>query len=248
MESFEANREHNSSQRSLCSQPEDRFLQFWIELAAESTCVVSILGSIATMASYLALKEMRHRVRELLLHLSIMTFVCSAANLVGSLLNYRKHLCAVSVDGRVVYPSSYNTYHHVCQVQAFFTSYGTIGSAVWSLGLVVYLYYRTLPYSGLATCVTKSSVVRLSYPLFYILPLYASLWLLLDGWLGYAPWSPTHKGWCAMMAVEANGTTHPVELFMTDDMWIMLSAMMITVVTLRVHVQISDQVMLYYSV
>ena len=234
----EANCVYNSSQQALHSEHEDDFVQTWIRMAAEGTCVLSIVGSVATMASYLVIREMRHTVREILLHLSIMNFISTTANLVGLLLSYHKKLCPMVEDGTLVYHSSYSTFHHLCQVQAFLTSYGTIGSSLWTLGLSMYLYYRIVSCDiGVTT-----RVVRILYVVCYALPLYVSLWLLLDGWLGYAPWSPTHKGWCTTVAVEANGDTHTLELLMTDDIWIMLSVVMITMMTFTTHVHIMDQV------
>ena len=85
-------------------------------------------------------------------------------------------------------------------------------------------------------------VVRLLYVVCYALLLYMLLWLLIDGWLGYAPWSPTHKGWCATIAVGADGDTHSLELFMTDDIWIVLSLVVIAMVTFATHTQINNQV------
>ena len=237
MDSCDACSDHNTSRQALCSE-DDSFMQSWIEVAAGITCVLSILGSIATAASYLALKEMRHTVREILLHLSIMTLVRSTANIVGLSLNYHKNLCPVIEDSRVSNPSSYNTFHRLCQVQAFFTSYGAVGSTLWTLGLSIYLYYRIVSCN---VCVTMR-VVRLLYVVCYALPLYVSLWLVLDGWLGYAPWSPTHKGWCATVVVGADGDTHSLELFMTDDIWIILSVVMIAMATFATHTQINNQV------
>ena len=49
--------ECNSSHQALCSK-DVSFMQLWIEMAAGITCVLSILGSVGTAASYLALKEM----------------------------------------------------------------------------------------------------------------------------------------------------------------------------------------------
>ena len=230
---------YNASLQVSHGEHEDGFVQTWIRVAAGSTCVLSIVGSVATMASYLAVKEMRHTVREILLHLSVMNFISSTANLVGLALNYHKKLCPVVEHGKLSYHSSYNTFHHVCLVQAFFTSYGTIGAALWTLGLSVYLYYR------IASCHVgvTTRVVRMLHIVCYTLPLYVSLWLLLDGWLGYAPWSPTYRGWCTMIAVEANGDMHTTELLMTDDIWIMLSGVTITMVTITTHVHIMEQVL-----
>jgi len=230
--------DYNSSRQELCSERDDRFMQSWMVVAAESTCVLSILGSVATAASYIVVKEMRHTVREILLHLSVMTLIRSTSNLVGLSLNYHKHLCPVFEGGRAVNPSGYSTYHHLCQVQAFFTAYGTVGSALWTLGLSVYLYYRIVSCDVSVTV----RVVKALHVVCYVLPLYVSLWLLLDGWLGYAPWSPTHKGWCTTVAVEANGDTHSLELLMTDDIWIILSMVVITVVTFATHTYIIVQV------
>lgn len=237
MDGCEASSDLNFTQQASCGE-DDSFMLSWIEVAAGITCVLSILGSVGTAASYLALREMRHTVREILLHLSIMTLVRSTANIVGLSLNYHKNLCPVVEGSRVSNPSSYATFHRLCQVQAFFTSYGAVGSVLWTLGLSIYLYYRIVSCNVYVTM----WVVRLLYVVCYVLPLYVSLWLVLDGWLGYAPWSPTHKGWCATIAVGADGETHSLELFMTDDIWIVLSVLMIAMVTFATHTQISYQV------
>ena len=206
-------------------------MQAWIRLAAQTTCVLSIIGSMATIASYLAVKEMRHTVREILLHISVMNVISSTANFVGMFLDYNKSLCPV-------YHSSFNTYHHLCLWQAFFTSYGTVGSILWTLGLSVYLYYRIVSCDAGPT----TRVVRLLYLVCYVLPLYISLWLLLDGWLGYAPWSPTYKGWCATVAIDRNDDRHSMEVLMTDDIWIILSALMITTLSFTTHAYLTQQV------
>ena len=235
----EACRHYNASWRSLHCEEEDSFVQAWIRLAAQTTCVLSIIGSMATMASYLAVKEMRHTVREILLHISVMNLISSTANLVGMILDYDKKLCPWPVGtehGKSVY--HFNTYHHLCLWQAFFTSYGTVGSILWTLGLSVYLYYRIVS----CDAGTTTWVVRLLYLVCYALPLYVSLWLLLDGLFGYAPWSPTYKGWCATVAIDHNGDRHSMELLMTDDIWIILSAATITTLTFTTHAYLSQQV------
>jgi len=240
MSGSEVHCDFNSSRQLLCSGKDERWCQSWVELAAESTCVLSILGSMATIASYLVLKEMKHIVRQILFHLSIMTLIASTANLVGLLLDYNKNLCPVCVDGRVVYPSRHTTYHYLCQIQGVFSSYGTVGSVLWTLGLVVYLYYRIV----LCDLSVTMRIVRVMYVVCYALPLYVSLWLLLDGWIGYAPWSPTHKGWCTTVnaAGETDRDAYKMTLFMIDDIWIMLGTLVITTVTFTTHAHIINQV------
>jgi len=121
----------------------------------------------------------------------------------------------------------------VCKIQAFFTLYGTIGSVLWTLGLAVYLYYRIVSRD---VNVTKW-VVRILYIVCYTLPLYASLWLLLDKWLGYSPKSPTHRGWCTIIQ-EADALL----LLLGEDIWIMLSWVLVIVITMTTHVNIASQV------
>jgi len=192
----------------------------WIKLAGLVTCVLSMLGSLCIILTYFFVREMRTTIRSLLAHVSVMNLISNTANVIGLMIYYE--------SASVQEPSN-----GVCKIQAFFTLFGTIGSVLWTLGLAVYLYYRIVSHD---INVTKW-VVRILYVMCYTLPLYASMWLLLDKWLGYSPKSPTHKGWCTIIE-EAD----ILLLLLGEDVWIMLSVVLVIVVTMTTHVNITSQV------
>jgi len=197
----------------------------WTRCAAIVTCILSILGSLCIILTHLLVREMRTTIRTLLTQVAVMNLTSSTANMVGLLI----------YDGSsdVQEPGG-----GVCKIQAFLTVYGTIGSVLWTLGLAVYLYFR------IVSCddhVIKW-VVRVLYVACYTLPLYVSLWLLLEKWLGYSLRSPTHKGWCTII-----GDADILIILLGDDVWISLSIMLLIVITMTTHVNITAQVSHHYT-
>ncbi|XP_065901745.1 G-protein coupled receptor 157-like isoform X2 [Dysidea avara] len=205
----------NESCNLLQTRDED-----WIKCAGLVTCVLSILGSLCIISTHLLIREMKTTIRSILAHVSVMNLTSNTANMIGLVIYYGS-------TSSVQEPSS-----GVCKLQAFFTLYGTIGSVLWTLGLAVYLYYRIVSCDANVT----KWVVRVLYVVCYTLPLYVSLWLLLDKWLGYSPRSPTHKGWCTI--IEEADTLF---VLLGDDLWIMLSIVLVNVISMTTHVNITSQ-------
>lgn len=194
-------------------------------------CVLSILGSLAIVVTYALLKEIRSKARELLVHISLMDFMYTIANLVGLMIPYRDHLpasCNGSYCGK-----DHKTYSNVCQTQAFLALYGTIGSVLWTLALAVYLYYRTVSRD---VTVTRRLVIVL-YIVCYALPLYVSLWLLLDGHMGYPHNALSGAGWCSI-----NDDADDLVVLMSYDIWIWLGIIVLIPLYLVIHVHIRHQV------
>lgn len=199
----------------------------WIEIVSAVVCVLSMVGSLAIIVTFVFVKDIRSKARELLVHLSLMDLMYASANFIGLWMPYRKYLNS----GRN--SSAYHTYHRVCQVQAFMAVYGTIGSVLWTLGLAVYLYYRIVSRDDI---VTRRVVIGL-YIFCYSLPLYVSLWLLLDDRLGY-PNSPiVGGGWCS-----TNDKADTLESFMTYDIWMWMGIIALVPLYLTIHVHIRDEV------
>ena len=180
----------------------------WIVILSATVCLLSVFGSLAIILTFAFVKEIRSKARELLVHLSVMDLMYSTANLVGLWLPYHKHLITNPTN-----TSIYSTYHGVCEAQAFLAVYGTIGSVLWTLGLAVYLYYRIVSRDS----VVSRRVTFVLYILCYLLPLYATLWLLIKKGLGYSDSPLSGGGWCSV-----NDDIDPLENFMTNDIWIWL--------------------------
>ena len=206
-----------------------------IKTIAAVTCSLSIMGSLAIILTYILIKDIRSKARELLVHLSIMDLTFTMANLIGILLPYDKYLFHQA--GR-----EHDNYERVCKAQAFFAVYGTIGSMLWSLGLAVYLYYRIVSRDP---CVVKR-VVMLLYVVCYLLPLHPSLWLLLRGHYGYPASADESGGWCTVLIgkdkKEQGRLDQELMLFMVDDIWIWLTFITMVPIYLIIHCQIRTEV------
>ena len=209
-----------------------------INIVAGFTCVLSMLGSLAIILSYVFIKSVRSKARELLVHLSIMDLTFTSANLIGLALPYDWYLYH-KTSGH-----AHDTYDVVCKAQAFIAVYGTIGSVLWTLGLAVYLYYRIVSRDANVT----KWVVRLLYVVCYVLPLYPTLWLLLTGHLGYPKRGDLSGGWCAIVVGHDTPRRHKdlydedLMLFMVNDIWIILTFVAMIPIYLIVHCYVRKQV------
>ena len=191
-----------------------------------SICILSILGSLAIILTYVLVKDIRSKARELLVHISLMDIMYSTANLVGLALPYHEHLGHKN-------DSRYYVYLYACKAQAFIAVYGTIGSVLWTLGLAVYLYYRIVSRDANVT----KWVVRMLYIVCYTIPLYVSLWLLLDKWMGYPRNSLAGAGWCSVI-----DEVDTLVSLMTYDIWMWLGVVILVPLYLVVNIHIREQV------
>jgi len=123
----------------------------------------------------------------------------------------------------------------VCKAQSFIAVYGTIGSVLWTLGLAVYLYYRIVSRDTRITV----RLVRVLYVLCYALPLYVTVWLLVDGSLGYPHNVLQGGGWCSV-----KGDVNILVLLMTYDIWMWLGVLILVPLYLVIHVHIKHEVRL----
>ena len=198
---------------------------FWIQLMSGVICILSILGSLAIIIAFVLVKDIRSKARELLVHISLMDIMYSTANLVGLALPYHK-----------VFLNRLNTsdaYLHVCKAQAFIAVYGTIGSVLWTLGLAVYLYYRIVSRDANVTV----RLVRMLYVVCYALPLYVTIWLLMEDWLGYPHNVLQGGGWCSV-----KGDIDILVLLMTYDIWMWLGILILVPLYLVIHVHVKYEV------
>lgn len=215
----------------------------WLRIVSGSVCILSLLGSATIILTYLFVKSVRSKARELLVHISAMDLLYTTANLVGLALPYHEHL--VSNDAEVngtetQYPSHYKTYHYVCLTQAFVAIYGTVGSILWTMGLAVYLYYKIVAGSDVKTI---QKVQWMLYFFCYLSPLYVSLWLMFSHGLGYSPDITSGAGWCSLnTASGTNDSNHTLLIIMTYDVWIILGLILLLPLYLSIYTHVREMV------
>lgn len=205
-----------------------------LQIICGVVCVLSILGSLAIIVTYALVKEIRSKAREFLVHISLMDMTYTTANFVGLLIPYHErgeHFCD---GGNSSANCSNKDYYNICEAQAFFGIYGTVGSVLWTMALAVYLYYRT---ASRGSTVTTKRLVRVLYVVCYALPLYVSLWLLLDRHMGYPHNALSGAGWCSVR----DGTSGLV-VFMTLDVWMWLGIIILIPLYLTTHAHFRHQV------
>ena len=206
----------------------------WMQIIVGSVCVLSILGSLAIVLTYALVKDIRSKARELLVHISLMDITYTTANFVGLSIPYHKHLYTKGQgnDTEILY---HEIYWPICRAQAFFSVYGTVSSVLWTLALAVYLYYRIVARDATVT----KRLVKVLYVVCYALPLYVSLWLLLDHHVGYSYYATSGAGWCFV-----NDHIKGVEIFMIYDIWLWLGVIILIPLYLTIYVHTRHEVCL----
>ena len=190
------------------------------------TCVLSMFGAILIVLSYLLIKEIRTKAREILVHLSLMDFMVAAANFVGVTVNFDQYLS----DTKHQYYSerTYNIVNTVCKVQASFAMYGTESSILWTIAISVYIYFRIM--------FDKKPVARRAVYAFYVicygLPLIMTLWYSLSGKLGYTRYGGS--GWCSLVLTHSNNV-YPLDALLGNDMWLYLTIFLVPVIFISLH-------------
>lgn len=199
------------------------------------TCVLSMCGATLIIASYVFFKSLRNRARLILLHISIMDLGTVVSKFVGDAINFDRYY--------VSYPNSTCTIYHttrlnyiqgLCEGQAFFSHFFTIGSVLWTISLSVYLYfllvhYRT-PYAQMS--------LNASYFLCYGLSLLVCVWLLLSNKLGY-----DGKSWCSIVSLDLlTGLPNRYAAVFGYDLWVYFTMTFVPVLYLTVHLYLRDKV------
>ena len=208
-----------------------------IKYIAMVACILSSIGSLIIILSYVLIKQIRTKVREILVHLSVMDLVYSLANLIGLLLNYGNH---------VTDPRSCDLTHPygiICKVQGGFAFYATISSILWTSGIAIYLYFRVV--------VNRDKVVRIVVILLYIscwgIPSLLTLWVFLVNAIGYD--GRSSGGWCAL--IQKSQHTHAgnvVIMIFNNDLWVVLTIVLVVILYGSIHCHIRRQVCdLYFN-
>ena len=221
-------------------------------------CVLSVIGSLLIIFSYVFFKSLRSRARLILVHLSIVDLGVGLANLIGNLIYFDRFYFTdeVPISNETLFnyglASNYDsamsrpcvTFHqpnstvikNLCMAQAFIAHYFTQASILWTISLAVFLYFLIVHHT---TQLAKYSLY-VSYLLCYFLPLLVCIWLLKTSRFGY---SPANTGWCSILIINAETNTPDIFAAVFGyDLWIYLGMILVPILYLAVQLFIRDKV------
>ena len=228
---------------SSCTHHHESTEDAVIKYVAMVACILSSIGSFIIILSYVLIRQIRTKVREILVHLSLMDLTYSLANLIGLLLNYGNHLQLTSGLCELKDP-----YDVICKIQGGVAFYATISSILWTSGIAIYLYFRVV--------INKDKVVRIVVLLLYNtcwgIPALLIVWVFMVDAIGYdvpepgssaSSASTTSGGWCGLR--PNSQSTHAGDVVLTifnNDLWIVLTIILVVVLYGFIHCHIRRQV------
>lgn len=203
------------------------------------TCLLSLLGSLLIILSYILFKDLRTSARLILVHLSIADFGVAFSNLFGEFYRFDRHF------NRTVMKLSPHHVQSVCEAQAFAAHFFTISSVLWTMALAAFMY---IVVTKLKNKVPNDNwFVRFSYLFCYGMPLLVSVWMVLTHKLGFSPFDTA--GWCGSIMHKLEPGTSPSRHnmdYMTAvlgyDLWIVLTFVFIIVTYLSIHFYTREEV------
>eukprot|EP00731_Ephydatia_muelleri_P012269 Em0006g1163a len=189
-----------------------------VRIVVGITNVLTIVGSVFILVSYLCFPSLRTGARLILLHLSLMDLVVGLAHFVG---------------GYTMYWDQHVSNTTFCKAQAFVGYYSIISSVLWTVCLSAYMYCLS---SRVTAARTNSGYIRYhiwpSCAVCYGIPLILAFWALRTGRLGYSPYDAA--GWCSIVT----RTTSRDDFFASAfgfDVWIYLAMILITILYVSSH-------------
>lgn len=206
-----------------------------LKFSIGTMCVLSSIGAILIILTYILFKDIRTVPRQLLLNLSIADLLTAIANLIGMLVNFDAHLntCKVPHDQQS------HVLGKICIAQAGVAQFATNSSILWTVAIAFYMLMRV--------AFKKESIADKLIPLYYIIswgvPLAVTVWFSLVGYLGYNP--DTTPGWCSIIGtVQVGNTTdtetvvYPVIIGYTGFVYVAFLLLPVMYATIRCHVKI----------
>lgn len=143
------------------------------------TCALSMIGALLIILSYIFLKNIRTKTRQIIAHLSIADFGVACANFIGATVYFDSYILKCRDSGNnMSLGIPCGAVENLCTAQAFFANYFTIVSVLWTLSLSVYIHCLVV-HSGMMR--THTMVVYFSYCFCWGMPLVISVWLLTTG-------------------------------------------------------------------
>ena len=198
------------------------------------TCCLSMIGAVLIILSYVLIRDIRTKAREILLNLSLMDFIVAAANLIGILVNFDDYFSNYNIANGTW---DLNMVNASCKAQAFFAMYATISSILWTNCIAVYIFFHIMFEGKLSVFWTMFSFYVLSYGL----PLILNIWFLQTDKLGYSPYGSS--GWCSLIVYDSTSKRrYPLTLVFGNDIWIYLTITLVPLIFISLKYYLKYQV------
>lgn len=159
----------NNASNVTAGMLEVKNIQLRVVVAVVS--LLSMIGAVLIILSYICISSVRTKVREILVHLSVADFGVACANFIGVTVDFDHYIKSCYNSDGVSCVNLMN----LCMTQAFFAGFSTIASILWTLALSVYIYLLVVHGK------LHSKVVYFCYVFCWGMPLLISLWLVLTG-------------------------------------------------------------------
>ena len=160
------------------------------------TCLLSIVGSLAIMASFVFFRQHRTVTRFLLFNLSLADFLVAIVNLVGVSTSYKY------IDANETLHATFRN-NATCVVTGGLGIYAADSSILWTIAVISYLYL------ALACCRpsrTANVIVGLVLLVFcWGVPMIVLIYLTVKRYFGYEP--GLSPGFCTFVRESNSNTT-----------------------------------------
>ena len=167
-----------------------------IRIVVGVTCSLSMLGALLIILSYICIKDIRTKARQVLVHLSVADFGVACANFIGVCVYFDQYIRHCPFESKTSNGSFFETNSNVdtvtngvntwtscevllqlCKTQAFMAAYSTLASVLWTLCLAVYIYCLVFHTNKKV----HLRVIYVAYIFCWGMPLFVSLWLVITG-------------------------------------------------------------------
>ena len=205
----------------------------YVKVIAGITCVLSMLGVLIIVLTYVCYKNFQSKAREIIVHISLMDFVVACSNFIGITVDFNSRLYHVGTGDL---PQDYNVQNNLCIAQAAFAMYGTLGSIQWTIAIAIYFYIRIMIDD---VKIAKRSVYGF-YIVCYTLPLIMTIWFGATGKIGYSPIGGS--GWCSLIVEERVGDKKRFAIFFGYNLWLYLTIIILPAIAISLLIHLKIQV------
>ena len=213
-----------------------------LTVAVSITSILSMIGSLLIIVTYCLFKEIRTLARQLLVCLSVADLLVATASLLGLITNFSTKF----EDVQSTNATSVDLYNW-CKTQAAFHVFGTESSILWTIAVAVYMFVLVVIRPKMRQWGVK--LVVLLYIACWGIPFILTLWLAIDGFLGYD--LAATPGFCAIIgfkmrigldvSTEESHVVYPI--IIGYEIWLYISFVVLPVlyisVRCRVHIKVS---------
>lgn len=166
-----------------------------LTVAVSITSILSVIGSLLIIITYALFKEIRTLARQLLVCLSVADLIVATVSLLGLMTNFSTKF----EEEKFTNTTNLDLYNW-CKAQAAFHVFGTESSILWTIAVAVYMFVLVVVRPKMRKWGVK--LVVLLYVACWGIPFILTLWLAIDGFLGYD--LAATPGFCAIVGIRMN--------------------------------------------